>query len=75
MGSERVKLPENEAVFASSVSLRKEWVMDPPPWIVSRIRDKVLVEIYRVKIKHLAAAARIESEMFNDVAKILAKQR
>ncbi len=75
MGSERVKLPENEAVFASSVSLRKEWVMDPPPWIVSRIRDKVLVEIYRVKSKHLAAAARIESEMYNVFARILAKQR
>jgi len=83
MNPEEMKLPELEkSVFASKVFLRKEWVMDPPPWIVSRLRDDLIVDIYRIKMKHLAELAKIEvqileleSRMFNEIAKAMEQRK
>jgi len=80
MNSDELKLPEMEkSVFASNLYLRKEWVMDPPPWIVSRLPDDIIVNIYRIKMNHLAELAKteirikeIESKMFSDIAKSMA---
>lgn len=77
MNPEKMKLPEMEkSVFASNVFLRREWVEDPPPWIVSRLRDDLVVDIYRIKMNHLAELAKIEvqikeieSKMFSEIAK------
>jgi hypothetical protein len=81
MNAEEMKLPEMEkSVFGSNVFLRKEWVMDPPSWIVSRLRDDLIVNIYRIKMNHLAELAKleahikeIESKMFSEIAASIAQ--
>jgi hypothetical protein len=83
MSPDEMKLPELEkSVFASTLFLRKEWVMDPPPWIVSRLRDDLLVNIYAIKMKYLAELAKIEiktkeieSRMFSDIAKAMSRAK
>lgn len=83
MSPEEMKLPELEkSVLASTLFLRKEWVMDPPPWIVSRLRDDLLVNIYAIKMKYLAELAKIEiqtkeieSRMFSDIAKAMSRAK
>ncbi len=54
--------------------------MDPPPWIVSRLRDDLLVTVYGIKMKHLAELAKIEvqikeveSRMFSEIAKAMSQ--
>ncbi len=66
-------LPEMGQVF-----LQKEWVMDPPPWIVPLLQEDVIQQIYRIKMKRLAELARLEVQamqvkvaMLDDIAKVL----
>ncbi len=81
MKPEEMKLPELEkSVLTSTLFLRREWVMDPPPWIVSRLRDDLLVTVYGIKMKHLAELAKIEvqikeveSRMFSEIAKAMSQ--
>ena len=81
MNHEEMKLPEMEkSVFASSVLMHKEWVMDPPPWIISRLHDDLIIDIYRIKMDHLAEVTKleaqireIESRMFSEIAKSMAQ--
>lgn len=55
-----------------------EWVMDPPPFILRRLPDDLVQNIYRVKMQHLARAAELEAElvkvrgaMYQEIAKIM----
>jgi hypothetical protein len=81
MNVEDMKLQESEkSVFASSLSLRKEWYMDPPPWIISRLDERILVDIYKIKMTHLAELVKIEikikeleSRMFSEIAKTISQ--
>lgn len=81
MNPEEMKLPEMErSVFASNILIHKEWVMDPPSWIVSRLHDDLIIDIYRIKMDHLAEVTKleaqireIESRMFSKIAKSMAQ--
>jgi hypothetical protein len=76
---EELKLPELEpTVFASSVFLRKEWVMDPPPFIARRLPEELLSQIYKIKIQGLSQIAEfqsqinaVEARVFGQIAEIL----
>jgi hypothetical protein len=78
-----MKLPELEsAVFASNVYLKKEWVIDPPPWIIDKLRPIVVERVYAIKMKHLAEVAKIESQikqvearMYAETAKAMSARR
>ncbi|MEN8157820.1 MAG: hypothetical protein ABFS10_12790 [Bacteroidota bacterium] len=79
MSPDGMNLPESEkALVSSNVLLRKEWVMDPPPWIISRLPDDLILDIYRIKVRHFAELAKIEgqikeleSKMYNEVVKAM----
>lgn len=84
MGPEEMKLAEMEkAIYEidpSKYSIKKEWVMDPPPFMIGRIPDDILIEIYKTKIQHLAKVSelksqinRVEAEMHNNVAELMGK--
>lgn len=86
MGPEEMKLADMEkAVYEidpSKYSIKKEWVMDPPPFIIRRLPDDILFEIYKTKIQHLAKVSelmsqinQVEAEMQNSVVKIMDKMR
>ena len=83
MNQREMKLPELESsVFTSKVSLHREWVMDPPPWIVQKLRPIVLENIYKIKMKHLAELSKIEvqikeveAKMFSEIAKTMTQKR
>lgn len=78
-----VKLPESEkAIFRTEALLRNEWVTDPPPWIISRLRDDIIIDIYKIKMRGLAELAEIEkqikeieSRMFSDIEKSLGQMK
>ena len=55
-----------------------EWVMDPQPFILRRLPEDLVQNIYRVKMQHLARAAELEArlvtvrgEMYQEIAKIM----
>jgi len=76
MGNEEIRLPDAKQVeFLSSAFLRKEWVMDPPPFVWWKIRDDVLVNVLQTKMKYLAKfskleaqAKEIEGQMYEEIA-------
>lgn len=79
MNTEGFQLPEYDP---STYSVRrvylKEWVTDPPPWIIGRIPDELVSEMLRIKMEGLAEIAQIESQklaieekVFRSIAKIL----
>ena len=66
-------LSEMESAFLS-----REWVMDPPPWIAVKLDERILVDIYRVKLEALAKVAdleiqakKIEQDMYHQIARTL----
>ena len=68
------------AVDPNRVSIRREWVMDPPPFILRRLPDDIVFGMYRVKLGHLAKISelageinRVESNMYNEVAEMMNK--
>ena len=77
MGNEEMKLPDAKQVeFLSSTFLRKEWVMDPPPFVWWKIKDDILVNVLQTKIKYLAKfskleaqAKELEGQMYEEIAK------
>jgi len=61
-----------------SVFLSKEWVMDPPPWIAFKLDERILMDMYRVKLVNLAKVAeleiqakKIEQDMYRQISEIL----
>lgn len=76
MGNEEIKLPDSKQVeFLSSAFYRKEWVMDPPPFVWWKIREDVLLSVLQTKMKYLAKlskleaqAKEIEGQMFEEIA-------
>jgi len=69
-----MRLPEVEnTAFVTGKYLKREWVMDPPPFVLERLPDIVMVDIYKVKLKHLADIAQVEANMLREVAELLAK--
>ncbi len=76
MRPEEMKLTEPEKFgLASKIAFNPDWVIDPPPWIIARLPDDILVDVYKTKLEHLAEIAKIESRMFSKVAEVMAKQR
>ena len=81
MGNEEVRLPDAKQVeFLSSTFLRKEWVMDPPPFVWWKMRDDVLVNVLQTKMKYLAKfskleaqAKEIEGQMYEEIAQQMGK--
>ena len=64
MDPQEMKLPELEqSAITSNVLLRREWVMDPPPWIMQRLPEDLVVNIYRIKMEGIAEIAELESQM------------
>jgi hypothetical protein len=70
-------MPEFQLADAE-VFLEKEWVMDPPNWVASVLDDRILVDIYRVKVEALAELAelqirqkKIEHDMYRKMAEML----
>jgi hypothetical protein len=66
-------LSEMESAFLS-----REWVMDPPPWIAVKLDERILVDIYRIKLDALAKVAdleiqakKIEQDMYHQIARTL----
>jgi hypothetical protein len=73
---DKLKLPDMErAEYLSSAFLRKEWVMDPPPFIWERLKDEVLINILKAKMKYLAEIARLEARAKEIESKMLEKCR
>jgi hypothetical protein len=76
MGNEEIKLPDSKQVeFLSSAFYRKEWVMDPPPFVWWKIREDILLSVLQTKMKYLAKlskleaqAKEIEGQMFEEIA-------
>lgn len=75
MGEREFKLAEMESVF-----LQKEWVIDPPPLIAAKLDERILQEIYRIRVETLAQVAELEiqtkqiqRDMYRQVAKALGK--
>lgn len=76
MGNEEIKLPNSKQVeFLSSAFYRKEWVMDPPPFVWWKIREDILLSVLQTKMKYLAKlskleaqAKEIEGQMFEEIA-------
>jgi len=76
MGNEEMKLPDSkQAEFLSSAFYRKEWVMDPPPFVWWKIREDILISVLQTKMKYLAKlskleaqAKEIEGEMYAEIA-------
>ena len=76
MGNEEMKLPDSKQVeFLSSAFYRKEWVMDPPPFVWWKIREDILLSVLQTKMKYLAKlskleaqAKEIEGQMFEEIA-------
>ncbi len=84
MGPEDMKLADMEkaiyAVDPNKVGIMKEWIMDPPPFILRRLPDDIVFGMYRVKLEHLAKISdlageinRVESNMYNEVAGMMNK--
>ena len=85
MDSQEMTLPNAESVFTVNSSLAeilrhpsKAWVMDPPPWIISKLPHDVLIEIEANKLEHLSELAKIEgnakeveAKMYSKMAKLL----
>lgn len=57
-----IKLPDfYKEVFAERHLLRREWSMDPPPYMVEILSDKVQAAIYRAKMEGLAEISKLEA--------------
>ena len=77
MGNEEIRLPDSKQVeFLSSAFYRKEWVMDPPPFVWWKIREDILISVLQTKMKYLgklskleAQAKEIEGQMYEEIAK------
>ena len=74
MRPEEMKLPEVGKSWLSTEPFRREWVMDPPPWI--RLPDDLVVDIYRIKMNYLVQLTKIEMQikelegkMFGEIAR------
>jgi len=75
MSPNHIKLPEFD--FGQKF-FYKEWVMDPPPWIIEKLRPDTVTRIYAVKMQFLAKIARIELQlketeaaMYEEIAQIV----
>jgi len=83
MNPSDLKLPAvDRSMFVSDVFLKREWVMDPPPFIIDRLQDDLIRKIYEIKMRHLAEMAKleikakeIESAMFAEVAQAMATSK
>ena len=86
MGPEDMKLAEMEkeiyALDSNKIRIRKEWVMDPPPFIIRKLPDDILFGIYKVKLERLAKVSELssrinleEANMYNEVAEMMSKVR
>lgn len=81
MKPEEMGLPNLDKVeFLSSASFRKEWVIDPPPFIWWRLKEDILINVLQVKMKYLAEltklearAKELEGEMFKEIGQTLGK--
>lgn len=81
MKPEDMKLPNLENVeFLSSAFFRREWVMDPPPFIWWRLKENILVSALKIKMKYRAELAKLEAQakeiegkMFEEIAQTLGK--
>lgn len=83
MGTDEMKLVDMEKA-ATAIDTRfiiqKEWAMDPPPFMIKRLPDHVVIDMHRAKLSHLAKVSnlmsqvhQVEMEMFNEVAEIMQK--
>ena len=81
MGNEEIKLPDSKQVeFLSSAFYRKEWVMDPPPFVWWKIREDIILSVLQTKMKYLAKLSKleaqakvIEGQMFEEIAQNLGR--
>lgn len=75
--SEKVSLPREGADFikASEVALKYklEWFIDPPPWIISVLDERILKLIYQTKLEGLAEIAEIEGKTFRRMSELMQK--
>lgn len=74
MNPEEMKLPEMEKSVYSDLSklfVRKEWVMDPPPFLREILPKEILIDVYRAKLRHLAKVAELESQNYVDMDGII----
>jgi hypothetical protein len=79
MGPEEIKLPQVHASsFLTAAQFHKEWVIDPPPFLLRCLSEDQVKAIYKVKLEGLAQIARLEIQMkeieattFEKVGKLL----
>ena len=63
MSSTPMTLPETPFMLSRELRFHPEWVMDPPRIFLERFDEKLVREIYRIKMKHLAEVARLEAQI------------
>ena len=72
MNPEDFKLPEfDQIAYSARKVYLKEWVIDPPPWILRRFSDELVAEIYKIKMEGLAEITEIESQKLAVEGKVL----
>ena len=71
MNPEGFQLPEYDpSAFSLKKVYLKEWSIDPPPWIIRRLTDELVVEMLKIKMEGLAEIAEIESQKLAVEAKV-----
>ncbi|HSG27358.1 MAG TPA: hypothetical protein VLA34_02670 [Candidatus Krumholzibacterium sp.] len=53
--------------------IRLEWVMDPPPFIIDKLSDEVMTEVFQAKMEGLARIAKLEAQMKEVEAEVFQK--
>ena len=79
MNGDQMKLPQVEnSAFTSARYLQLEWHIDPAPWVIQRLPDDLVRDIYRIKIQGLAKVVDIQmkqlavqAEVYTQIAEVL----
>ncbi len=82
MKAEELHLPKIPSeLFHSHHHILKEWVMDPPPIILERLSDRIVMQIYSIKMRRLAELTKIEiqskeieAKMYTEIAEVFSQK-
>ena len=81
METDEMKLADMEKAASATdyrFKFQKEWAMDPPPFILRKLPDDVIINIHRTKLNHLAKVSemvsqinKIEAAVLNEISQMM----